>query len=46
MLPVPPDALCVRAASTELPPLNCHTGSPVEKLRKWVPTGFGAPVVF
>ena len=22
-----------------------YTGRPVEKLRKWVPTGFGAPVV-
>jgi hypothetical protein len=45
MFPEPPGALCVRAASTELLLLNCHTGSPVAKFRKCVPTGFGEPVV-
>jgi hypothetical protein len=45
MFPVPPDTVTVRAASTELPSFNCHTGRPVAKFKKWVPIGFGTPVV-
>jgi hypothetical protein len=45
MFPVPPDADCVRAASTEVPDFSCQTGRPVAKFRKCVPTFFGAPVV-
>ena len=33
MFPVPPGADAVRAASTELPSLSCHTGRPVAKFR-------------
>jgi len=39
------ELLADRAASTELPFFNCHTGRPVAKFRKWVPIGFGTPVV-
>jgi hypothetical protein len=45
MFPAPPGAVCVRAASTELPSFNCQTGRPVAKFRKWVSIGFGTPVV-
>src|SRR5215218_3813593 len=46
MFPAPPDAVAVRAASTELPSSALHTGRPVAKFRKCVPIGFGAPDVW
>jgi hypothetical protein len=45
MFPVPPDPVAVRAASTELPSFNRHTGRPLAKFRKWVPIGLETPVV-
>src|SRR5215213_3821782 len=46
MFPGPPDAVAVRAASTELPSSALHTGRPVAKFRKCVPIGFETPDVW
>jgi hypothetical protein len=44
MFAIPAGTVTVRAASPELPSRIRHTGRPVAKFRKWVPTRFATPV--